>query len=108
MEDYSIILEKAPSEFISEYIDFSQFKKIRLNSMSETNGILILEYSNDKNTVDISNEVRLVAGKWISQAVEPKMKFFRYHLKMIEEDHKVQVNLIGTKIIVPISNSWFY
>lgn len=109
MDEYSINLENAPSEYIGEYIEINQFKKIRLNATSETNGILILEYSNDKNTVDITNEIKLPSCKWISQSVEPKMKYFRYHLKMIEEGKKVQVILIGTKIeLPPVSTGWFW
>ena len=106
MEEYSINLENAPSEYISEFIKLELFKKVRLNAMSDKNGILLLEYSSNKDSVDISNEIKLPSGKWISVSIEPKMKYFRYHLKMIEEGHGVQVNLLGTPI--PPSTGWFW
>jgi hypothetical protein len=109
MEEFNLDIPVAPSEYVSEFIDLDLFKKVRLTCNSETNGILILEYSTDKVTADIPIEIRLPGNKWISYAVEKKMKYVRYRLKMIEDGKSVKVKFTGDAVPPPpVSTGWFW
>ncbi len=106
MEDYCIDLKEAPSEYVGEYIELKLFKRIRFTAFAETNGILILEYSNAGVVVDMSVDIRLQASKWVSVALEPKMAFARIHLK-VEEGRQCKVQFTGEKL-PPVSTGWLW
>ena len=108
ISEFNIELEQAPSEYVSEYIEMKLFKKVRFTAISETDGILLLEYSNDKSNVDITTEIRIPANKWLSYSLEPKLSFVRIHLKMIKEGNPVKVTFTGTYIAPPPSTGWWY
>lgn len=109
IEEYNIDIEHAPAEYVSEYIELKHFKKVRFNATSDTDGILLLEYSTDKSDVNITTEIRMPANKWLSFALEPKMPFVRIHLKMIKEGAPVKVLFTGTSIPKPpVSTGWFF
>ncbi len=107
--EYDIDIEHAHAEYVGEYIEMKNYKKVRFTATSDTDGILILEYSTDKTDVNISTEIRMPANKWLSYALEPKMPFVRIHLKMIKEGAPVKVLFSGTSIKpLAVSSGWFW
>ncbi len=108
MEEFNIKLDVAPAEYVGEYIEMKQFKKMRFNAFSENDGTIHIEYSNDKTTVDMTSDIKLQGKKWISHALENKMPFVRVHLKIISEGKPAEVNFTGTKVAIPVSTGWLW
>ena len=102
---YNLSLKECPHEYYGQYINLYNYKDVRINAKSKNNAILIIEYSNYKSSVDMYFEHRLPADRWISVFVEPKLKYFRIHIKQIEDGGPCEVNYNG---VSNTSSWWFY
>lgn len=106
MEEFDYATINSPSEYYSEYLDLDQMKKVRFEAVSATNAMLLLEYSDDKLTTKITTEIPMGANKYVSYAVDRKMRYVRYHVKAIEEGKSFKITFTGK--VIPLSTSWFW
>lgn len=106
MEEFNLDIKNSPSEYVSEYMDLDQMKKVRFEAVSATNSILLMEYSDDKVSVKIPTEIRLAADKYVSYPVDRKMRYVRYHFKAIEDGKAFKITFSGT--VIPLSTGWFW